>query len=683
MKFKKLLSFVTIAALAANSVFGLSVYGAAPETAAERASESRPSEMPEGGTPPEIPGGQNNGETPPPKPEGQTDGQPPEGGMPPEMPGNQNGGPDFGGTELPFEDVAEDAWYRDAVSQMYGMGIIKGTSSTEFSPDKNLSTGEILTILCRSDGGLASDADENPYSAAAAWAEENRLFSGNLSLAENLETPITREDMMLLIYNWLVYKTELPEGTSDLTEFIDASEVSDYAKTAVSSLAGAKIILGDGAALHPKDTLTRAEAAAILSRIIKPSPPPFGGGMPGGDGEVTRGTAANTLSEDGDISGETYESFGDDENALRIEGAKVNLDNVTVIKSGGASSSTESGDFYGQNAALLAADGATVTIKNGKIESDAQNGNGVFSYGSGTTVNISDTTIATKKDNSGGIQTTGGGTTNAQNLIVETEGNSSAAIRSDRGGGTVTVSGGTYKSKGFNSPAIYSTAAITVGDAELAAENSEALVIEGKNSISLENCDVSGNMSATQGASSDENVHNVMIYQSMSGDAEEGTSEFSMEGGKLIGNSGDMIYVTNTDSVITLKGVEILNKDKEGLLLRVTGNSGARGWGTPGDNGARLKFTGNNQTLEGDIAVDTVSAIDINLENNSNFTGTVNIIENEQGGKSETSGAAVTIDESSTWTLTGDCTVTSLENRGKINYNGHKITLSDGSVLSE
>lgn len=90
------------------------------------------------------------------------------------------------------------------------------------------------------------------------------------------------------------------------------------------------------------------------------------------------------------------------------------------------------------------------------------------------------------------------------------------------------VDKGTYTSNGYNSPAAYSTSDITVSNATLTANNSESLVIEGKNSIKLNNCDVSGNMSSTEGSSSDENVHNVMIYQSMSGDAEVGTSEFDM-----------------------------------------------------------------------------------------------------------------------------------------------------------
>ena len=405
-----------------------------------------------------------------------------------------------------------------------------------------------------------------------------------------------------------------------------------------------------------------------------------GGGF-GGSGEVTQGDSANTLTEDGTYSGTAYTSTGDDENALRVDGATVTLDGVTVDKSAGATSNTENGDFYGVNAALLATNGATVTIKNATVTSSAQNGNGVFSYGSGTTVNISDSTITTTADNSGGIQTTGGGTTNAIDLTVETSGNSSAAIRSDRGGGTVNVDGGTYTSNGYNSPAVYSTADITVKNATLTANHSEALVIEGKNSIVLENCAVTGNMSDTQGASSDENVHNVMIYQSMSGDADVGTSTFTMTGGSLTGKNGDLFYVTNTHCVLTLSGVTLRNEDADAYLLRAVGNSASRGWGTAGANGAQVDLTADAQTLEGDIVVDTISTLDLTLKNGSGFTGTVNIIENAQGGTAVSDNAVVTVESGCTWTLTGDCVITSLTNNGTINYNGHTITLADGTVL--
>lgn len=399
-------------------------------------------------------------------------------------------------------------------------------------------------------------------------------------------------------------------------------------------------------------------------------------------GQVEQGTAANLLTEDEVVRSETYTSKGDDENALRVSGASVSLEDVQVHKQGGASSNTENGDFYGMNAALLATDGALLTISKAEISSDAPNGNGVFSYGEGTVISINKSSIETLGDNSGGLQTTGGATMNAVDVKVSTAGSSSAAIRSDRGGGTVNVIGGSYRSSGLNSPAVYSTADITVMNAELTAENSEALVIEGKNAIKLLDCQVSGQMSSTQGASSDENVHNVMIYQSMSGDAEIGTSEFSAQGGRITSQNGDMFYVTNTHCLMTLDGVELIDESESGgLLLRVCGNSGRRGWGVAGANGGQVELLAKHQHLAGDVQVDSVSTLSLQLTEGSVLTGAINIVENAAGGEAVPDNVSVSIAEGCAWNLTGDCTISSLENAGTINFNGHTITLADGQVL--
>lgn len=251
------------------------------------------------------------------------------------------------------------------------------------------------------------------------------------------------------------------------------------------------------------------------------------------------------------------------------------------------------------------------------------------------------------------------------------------------GGGTVNVDGGSYTSNGYNSPAVYSTAAITVKNAGLIANHSEALVIEGQNSISLENCTVSGNMSSDKGTSSDENVHNVMIYQSMSGDAEVGTSSFSMTGGSLTGKNGDLFYITNTHSIIKLSGVQLTNEDTDANLFTITGNSASHGWGTAGSNGAQVELTADSQTLNGKIIVDSISTLNMTLQNGSSFTGTINIVDNAEGGTAVENNAVVIIGSGCTWTLTGDCTITSLTNNGSINFNGHTITLADGTVLSK
>lgn len=416
-----------------------------------------------------------------------------------------------------------------------------------------------------------------------------------------------------------------------------------------------------------------ADNNALMVVVKNAGGPGAGGnGGPGQSSDASNGTAATTIDSDTTADGETYSSTGDDENALRVDGATAELTNITVNKTEGSSSSADNGDFYGMNAGLLAQNGATVTIKNATVNTSVKNGNGVFSYGTGTTVNISDSTIRTTGDCSGGIQTTGGGTTNAANLDVETQGNSSAAIRSDRGGGTVDVKGGSYVTNGTGSPAVYSTADVSVSDATLIANNSEAVVVEGKNSVSLTDCNVTGNMTGTYGDDS-ENIHNIMIYQSMSGDAEVGEANFTAEGGVITAKSGDMFYVTNTDCTISLKNVVF--KLANEVFLRVEGNSSSRGWGKEGANGGDVVLDAADQEIDGQILVDEISTLKLNLTDGSSFTGAVN----PDGAEGTVD---VTLSKDSTWTLTGDSYVSSFTgNTDNVIANGYHLYVDGEQVL--
>ena len=397
-----------------------------------------------------------------------------------------------------------------------------------------------------------------------------------------------------------------------------------------------------------------------------------GGGF-GGSSEVTNGTSANTITEDTGVDGETYTSTGDDENALRVDGATVTLKDITIEKTAGSSSNTEDGDFYGQNAGLLVLNGATATITGATVNTSVTNGNGVFSYGEGTVVNISDSIIRTTENNSGGIQTTGGGTMNATNLDVETQGNSAAAIRSDRGGGTVNVDGGSYVTNGTGSPAIYCTADISVSDATLTANASEGIVVEGKNSVALTDCDVTGNMSNTYNGDSDENIHCIMIYQSMSGDADVGEAAFSAEGGSITAKTGDMFYITNTDCEITLKDVAFTLAND--VFLRVEGNSSSRGWGTEGANGGDVTLTADSQEFTGNILVDEISSLVLTMKNGTSYEGAIN--PDGDGGMVD-----VTLADDSTWTLTGDSYITSFDgDTSNITANGYHLYVNGEQVL--
>ena len=658
----------------------------------------------EASAPPEPPAqGQNGMSTPPEKP----DGESPSGG---EMAGER---PSELGEKVSFSDVADDAWYAEYVKYLAMRGIMTGKDGA-FNPDTVTTRAEYVNAIYKA-AGSPDSAAENPfndiaddaeYAKAVSWAYENGIAQGNGDGTFSPDDSLTREMAMTFLYRaFSVLKLTADEPEADvLGDFADSASVSEWARTPMEALVNMGIINGDNGNLKPQTALVNSEVAAMLYRALggdnkdrlggqpadgqTPPDMPGGsvpggapGGAPGGFGgstEVTNGTAATTISEDSSITGETYTSTGDDENALRIDGANVTLSGITVNKTGGSTSNTENGDFYGQNAGLLALNGADVTITDSEFNTTQQNGNAVFSYGEGTTVTISNSTIRTSADNSGGIQTTGGGTTKAYDLDVETKGNSSAAIRSDRGGGTVVVDGGSYTTNGTGSPAVYSTADITVSNATLAANNSEGIVVEGKNKVTLNNCVLTGNMQETY-KDGTENIHNVMLYQSMSGDADVGTSSFTAKDGSITAKSGDMFYVTNTSSVISLENVALTLANE--TLLTVEGNSSSRGWGTAGANGGQLTFNASNQKLEGAVTVDTISTLAFNLSNNSDFTGTINIVDNSAGGTAVDNNAVVTIDEGSTWTLTGDCAITSLTNNGTINFNGHTITLADGTVL--
>lgn len=207
-------------------------------------------------------------------------------------------------------------------------------------------------------------------------------------------------------------------------------------------------------------------------------------------------SATKQINENSTITIGDYTSTNKDENALLISGSTTEISNITVNKTGD-SDGGDSTSFYGNNSAILDKDGTNLTLNNITVTTDATGANGIFSYGGsattnnsssdGTSITISDSSITTMKDNSGGIMTTGGGIMNASNLIIQTAGTSSAAIRTDRGGGTVNVDGGTYTTTGQGSPTIYSTANITVKNAKLVSKASEGIVIEGKNSVTIEN----------------------------------------------------------------------------------------------------------------------------------------------------------------------------------------------------
>ena len=399
----------------------------------------------------------------------------------------------------------------------------------------------------------------------------------------------------------------------------------------------------------------------------------MGGGQGGSGGQasgVDSYDAANEYSSDETVSDTSLESTGTDENAALVSnGAEVTFNNDVISRTSSDSQGGDNSSFYGVGAAVLATDG-TAYVKDSTVTTDSKGGAGLFAYGDGT-VYAADTNITTQQDTSGGIHAAGGGTLYAWDLNVETDGESSAAIRSDRGGGKMVVDGGTYTSNGVGSPAVYCTADIAVNNAELTANGSEAVCIEGLNSLRLYNSNLTGNMSDDD---QNDTTWTVILYQSMSGDSEVGNSTFQMDGGTITSQNGGLFYTTNTECTIALKDVDITYNDDSEFFLQCTGNNNQRGWGQSGANGSDCSFTADSQDMKGNVIWDSISDLDFYMTNGSTLEGAF-VNDETYAGNGGDGYCNVVIDKESTWTVTGDSTITSLSNEGT-------ITDADGKTVS-
>ncbi len=340
--------------------------------------------------------------------------------------------------------------------------------------------------------------------------------------------------------------------------------------------------------------------------------------------------------------------------------------------SDGASSPSVSEDSDSDDGSFLS------ILFGGSSEEDSSN---EASYGS-SQADIDDVEITTHGDKSRGLDATYNGIINAKSVKINTDGQSSAALATDRGEGEVHVSDsilntGVSKESGRGSPIIYSTGNITVDSSTGCAYVSQIACIEGKNSIELTSCDLSG----AGGGNREDNgeyvdLGGIFIYQSMSGDADVGTSTFtakssalSIESDSEYYETAPMFHVTNTKAIINLESTEL--NFGSGVLLNVSGQSQ---WGTEGSNGGDLVFNANSEILDGNISVDSISSLDLTLSSTS-FIGAINPTD-------DFGDTNVTIDSGSDWTLDGDSHISSLDNEGQIEYNGHTLYV-DGEAYTE
>lgn len=403
-----------------------------------------------------------------------------------------------------------------------------------------------------------------------------------------------------------------------------------------------------------------------------------GMGMPpggGGSSEPDSYDAVIEVTEDAEFNGQTLASENGDENVIHVmNGATAKVANCKVTNAGQGSAGDAS-SFYGVGASLFVSDGE-LYVSDTTIDSTTAGGAGVFAYKDGVAY-VTGATISTTQGSAGGLHVAGGGTLYAWDCDVETQaGMAAAAIRSDRGGGTMVIDGGRYHTNG-GTGAVYVTADISVHNAELYTGGSEAVAIEGKNTIRLFDCDLEGVM--IPNSINDNRVWNIIVYQSMSGDAENGTSHYEMVGGTLTTHAGPVVLNTNTASYITFSDVDITYGEDTTYFLQVTGNSSSRTWGKAGANGANCVFTAASQEMKHDVMYDTISNLDFYMLEGSSFEGAM-LCDNEYNGGYEGDGIMnMYIDKDSVWTVTGDSVITGTLNlEGKIE--GAKVVGTDGTV---
>lgn len=396
---------------------------------------------------------------------------------------------------------------------------------------------------------------------------------------------------------------------------------------------------------------------------------------------LMRGFLAFFGVESYDVSetGKTYTATQADQSAIVVNGSgSLEINQATVNKNQGATSSADNSNFYGLNAALMVKTNSTLKVSNSKITTSVEGANGIFSTGDNAKTIVDNVKIVTSANSSRGLDATYNGTIIANSVQITTKGAHCAALATDRGEGTVMMSKGTLQTAGEGSPGIYSTGNITVIDTTSTSTGSEAAAIEGKNSITLTNCDITGCLK-----------HGVMIYQSMSGDASVGSGIFSMTGGSLTAKTGPLFYSTNTKSIINLENVEL-----KGIGALLNASSGS--WGTSGSNGADVTFNAKNQVLKGAIDVDSISTLKMTLTDKSSLTSTIN---SGNTAKSIT----LNLSSDSTWDVTGNSYLTvlidennslsNINDNGHIIYydssnsqnswlNGHTKTLKDGGKLT-
>jgi hypothetical protein len=353
-------------------------------------------------------------------------------------------------------------------------------------------------------------------------------------------------------------------------------------------------------------------------------------------------------------NGKTYAATETNQSSVYVYGAGVyTLTNGTLTKTGDMSSE-ENSNFYGDNAIALAEGASTINLTGCNLTSDSDGSNGVFAYQKGSVVNVHDCTISTTGSSARGVDATYGGTINIYDSEITTTGDHCSALATDRydmqsGAPKINAYRVTAEVSGQGSADAYSTGEFYIEDCHLTSNGSEAAVIEGTNSITLLNTDMTVTKAGEQG---------VMVYQSMSGDALGNTGTFKMTGGSLTVNGGPYLLNTNDQAYFTLEDVDLSGSDIILTTGKISWNQGAIA-----SNGGISHFNAKNQVMAGDFIVDGYGNITADFSNGSSLNGAIDPDNSTNLNGTGTAGGYVslTLEDTSAWTATANSYVDTLE----------------------
>lgn len=178
-----------------------------------------------------------------------------------------------------FGDISSSAWYHEEVDFVLKQGIMAGMDRTSFSPNTAVSRAQICQILYAQAGrpsvsgkGFSDVADGAWYADAVRWCAANRIVAGFEDGTFRPDAAVTREQLAVILrgYTGCRYNTEWNRMIHiSLDNFADAGSVSDWAAESVAWAAGKHIIAGrasgSGKVVDPAATATRAEVAQMIT----------------------------------------------------------------------------------------------------------------------------------------------------------------------------------------------------------------------------------------------------------------------------------------------------------------------------------------------------------------------------------------------------------------------------------